>query len=565
MSRGCMSRELRYTVYFEDHTIYTLNTYVFRARHRAVVCLLFAGVTAAVAAPSFRADKNYPNLGLRMRVLGNAEPEPLAQYKTYTYTYTRGDEQFKKDKFSPLELWLATQHAGRWRDNNGTGLTLGRPTHLLPAFQEEHILREDFDRELKKPAAAFDPSDIGSLTAWIADFGPCTPKKPEPLNLRSFSLARAVFFPVEESAMLVYAFQVKTRTPSGQTTPSQWFCAVITIGDGTLKSKVRKTFETQFLAKVAAIPKIGASARNGIRPRTLSTGTSKQQAADIPDHPSRTAARRSVANMKDWWTAETPEYIFLSDIRSSTGKNLVRGLQLVMPALRGAAAQLIPPFKDTTDVSVVRIYETPEAYQQYVGKAYAWSVGVWVPMRRELVILSQGDNGDKTLEIIQHEGFHQYLFYACNMIENAPWFNEGHACFFEAARISRKGKVTFPENSRGSHLMRNLDAVSAHLPGLLKTGYNGFYQGSDETRSLNYTTAWALVYFLRKGAPLEKTNPYAGILDTYLKTLADTRDAEAATTAAFEGVEMPALQKDFVTFWKKNRNSANRFDPLARK
>ena len=84
--------------------MYTLNTYVFRAHHRAVLCLLLAGVTAAVAAPSFRADKNYPDLGLRLRVLGNAEPEPLAQYKTYTYTYTRGDEQFKKDKFSPLEL-----------------------------------------------------------------------------------------------------------------------------------------------------------------------------------------------------------------------------------------------------------------------------------------------------------------------------------------------------------------------------------------------------------------------------------------------------------------------------
>jgi len=199
---------------------------------------------------------------------------------------------------------------------------------------------------------------------------------------------------VDESSMLVYAFRAKIRKSNGQTAPSDWFCAVIKIGDNTLKSKVRKDFEMQFLANVAAIPQTGAASSAGIQSKPLSAlpANGKALAVEIPDHPSRIAARKSIANMKDWWYAETPEYIFLSDIRSATGKALVKELQNTMPALRGAFAQLIPPFDPATDVSVVRIYEEREAYKQYVGKESEWSVGLWTPMSRELVILSQGKN-----------------------------------------------------------------------------------------------------------------------------------------------------------------------------
>ena len=535
------------------------------------VCLascLVGFVCTVAAAPSFHSDRNYPNLGLRIRVLGNSSPEPLAQYKTYTYTFTRGAETFKRDMFDPLELWYATQHAGQWRDEAKNLLILGRPTQMFPPFPAEpkHVLREDFDKAMADPALAFDPARPDALAAWVKAFASCTPKTPEPLRTQSFNLATAVFFPVEESATLVYAFRVKTRKPDGQTAPSDWFCAVIKIADGTLKSKVRKDFETQFLANVTAIPQTGAAAA-GVQPKALnvSPASGKTPAAVIPDHPSRTAARKSIANMKDWWFAETPEYIFLSNIRNTTGKSLVKELQANMPVLRGAFAKLIPPFEDTTDVSVVRICETEEAYKQYVGKGMEWSVGEWNPGRRELVILSQGKDKEKTLDIIKHEGFHQYLFYACSMIENATWFNEGHACFFETAVVDGKGHVEIPESARARHLLENLDAAARHIPKLIHLSYSAFYSGTEEQRSLNYTASWALVYFLRKGAPSERLTAYASLLDTYLKTLAATKDADAATAAAFQGVNMTRLQEDFTAFWKKGRVTARRYDPLAEK
>lgn len=531
-------------------------------------CLL---ATAASAAPSFRSDKNYPNLGLRIRVLGNSAPEPLAQFQTHTYTFTRNGEESKRDLFDPRELWYATQHAGQWRDEDGNVLILGKPTLLFPEVPKtagEHVLREDFDKAIANPAIAFNPASADALSAWIKAFAVCTPKAPEPLRSLPFNLASAAFFPVEESSMLVYAFRVKTRKPNGQTAPSDWFASVIKIGDGTLKSKVRKDFETQFLANVAAVPQTGATAAaGGVQPKALATtpASAKTPAVAIPDHPSRTAARKSIANMKDWWFAETPEYIFLSDIRSATGKNLVKELQATMPTLRAAYGKLVPSYEGGTDVSVVRIYEEPEAYKQYVGKEIEWSVGVWSPMRRELVILSQGRDKEQTMEIIKHEGFHQYLFYASGMIENALWFNEGHACFFETTEVDNKGRVEIPENTRVNHLLENLDDAARQLPKLLHASRAAFYGGSDQQRSMNYTTAWALVYFLRKGVPAEKLTAYASILDTYRTSLATTKNADEATTAAFEGVNMTKFQEAFTDFWKKGRNAAKRYDPLVEK
>jgi hypothetical protein len=533
----------------------------------ALAACLLATTTITQAAPSFRSDKNYPNLGLRIRVLGGSTPEPLPQYKTYTYTFTRDGETSKRDLFDPRELWYATQHAGQWRDKDGNVMILGKPTLMFPAVPKtagEHVLREDFEKAIADPALAFDPASADALADWIHAFSTCTPQAPERPRTLPFNLADAAFFPTDD-AVLAYAFRVKTRKPNGQTAPSDWFVAVVKIDDGTPKSKVRKDFETQFLANVAAVPQTGAASPAGGQPKALVAASAKTPAVVIPDHPSRTAARKSIENMKDWWFAETPEYIFLSNIRSATGKNLVKELQGTMPALRGAFAKVIPPFDEKTDVSVVRIFEEPEAYKQYVGKDIEWSVGVWAAMRRELVILSQGRDREQTLEIIKHEGFHQYLFYATPMLEHAMWFNEGHACFFEAAEVDNKGRVELPENSRVNHLLEHLDAAASQLPKLIHAGRAVFYSGSEQQRSLNYTTAWALVYFLRKGVPNEKLTAYSGIFDTYLKKLAETKDADDATTAAFEGVNMRRFQEDFTDFWKKGRNSARRYDLLAEK
>ena len=80
------------------------------------------------------------------------------------------------------------------------------------------------------------------------------------------------------------------------------------------------------------------------------------------------------------------------------------------------------------------------------------------------------------------------------------------------------------------------------------------------SRRWNYTLAWGLVYYLRKGAPVAKPPKYAHILDTYAEALWESQDPEQATETAFEGVDMDAYREELTRFWKSTsrRGAARR-------
>lgn len=266
--------------------------------------------------------------------------------------------------------------------------------------------------------------------------------------------------------------------------------------------------------------------------------------------------------MPDWWYAETQDYIFLSNIRSSFGKKLIRSLQTSMESSQKAFTKLLPPFKPDEEVHVVRLFEDQEEYKRHVGDDVEWSNGVWSPARRELTILVHDKEVENTLRTIRHESFHQYLFYAGAMYPQSMWFNEGHACFCEGMTFSR-GRVLFNETDRVAQIEKELDAVTRNLPNVIAAGRNEFYCKSQKKLLLNYTTAWALIYFLRKGLPTYKGyKMYERVLPTYWSSMRETHDCQKATDEAFAGFEMKRLQADFSNFWQRRRGPAKRVDPL---
>ena len=507
--------------------------------------VLAAGHLAAWAAPSFQADKSLPSLGLRMRVLGSSKPEPLPLPQVHAYTVTRGTEKTQHDLFSVRELWYASQHAGQWRDKDGNVMIIARPTTQLPAVREEelrinadHVSRGTYEKAAA--GSALDASSEAALAAWVASFTGITPSGVEKLGgLQNFGLSSALFFPSAAPDTLAWAFRVKARGSRGQTRPSGWYVVVLQLGDGSPKQNVRKTFEAQFLANVAFLPQ---------------TGTPPARPKNESEMPGRAEIIKSIENMDGWWHAETADYIFLSNIRSAAGKSLLKDLQETLPTLRQAFAKTIPPFSSKTEVNVVRIFDSKEAYANYVGAEIEWSIGCWMPSRRELCILSQGadsrEDKSQTLMIIRHEAFHQYLFYASDGATHMTWFNEGHACFFESAEINSQRRVEIKESHRVRSLMEDVGAVAQNIPFILGASHRQFYDGDAKRRNLNYTTAWALVHFLRSGSFSKKTAAYAGILDRYLDVLETTGNAEAATREAFEGIDMKVFQSAFQDFWR---------------
>lgn len=528
--------------------------------HFVLLCWACATVSAA---PSFRVDRVYPDLGLKCRVMSGSEPEPLAQPKVYTYTSTHGSERVRKDLFDPHELWYASQHAGQWRDKAGNVFIIGRVLQMKPEIHSgnrKHVAREDVDKAIADASSQVDPEKQEDLLAWVKAFTDEEPKALEALRVSGIGgLAQAAFVPLSsESAPLVYLFRVKTRLPNGTATKSDWYAAIIKIADKTPPSKVRKDFEMQFLPAVSAVTRSTSLGGGSVQARQI---TISEKSA-IPEHPSRDAAKKSIANSKGWWFAETADYVFLSNIRSAVGKRIVQNLQKELPALRAAWMKIIPPAEPISDVSVVRIFEERDEYMKYVGKENEWTSGLWWPAQRELVILSYGQDMKTTMQIIRHEAFHQYLFYASGMKEHALWFNEGHATFFEEAAPLKTGKgIDIPESARIKYAIANVESVAMNLEKILASSRKEFYSGTQEDRWANYATACALIYFFRKGVPATKLTPYAKVMETYQSTFMETGNAETATQKAFENIEMEKLKADFIKFWKSGRAAARRYNP----
>jgi len=527
--------------------------------HFLFICL---AATTICAAPSFRTDRAYPNMGLKCRVIGGGEPEPLAQPKVYTYTFTQGTEKVRKDLFDGRELWYASQHAGQWRDDAGNTFIIGRVLQKMPALntgQMKHIARDELEKAIAAETSQVDPEKQEDLLEWVNVFTQEEPKEIEPLRVSSMGLAAATFVSMTDAkAPLVYLFRVKTRLPNGNASKSEWYAAIIKIGDRTAPSKVRKEFETQFLPAVTGVTRSTSLGGGSVQSKQLST-TAK---STFPEHPSRDAAKKSIENSQGWWFAETAEYVFLSNIRSATGKKIVHDLQKELPALRTACMKLIPPAEPISDVSVVRIFEDRDEYVKYVGKEHEWSAGLWWPAQRELVILSHGKDIAKTMEIIRHEAFHQYLFYASGMKEHAMWFNEGHASFLEEATPLRNGKgIDIPESARIKYVVDNLESVSMNLEKNLYSSREAFYSGTSEELWAHYATACSIVYFFRKGVPATKLTPYAKVMETYQATLMATGNSEKATEKAFEDIDMKKFKADFIKFWKFGRATARKYNP----
>ena len=210
-----------------------------------------------------------------------------------------------------------------------------------------------------------------------------------------------------------------------------------------------------------------------------------------------------------------------------------------------------------------------------MGAAHKWSGGLWMPDQRELVISSPEQAGGARMkeivgDVVYHEATHQYIFYALNKESPAVWFDEGMAEFFEMARLSRNG-VLFEENDdHRERVLKLIKENKADLAALMAIDHPTFYDAAntdDEPRRNHYALAWSVVYYLLKGAPLDRTSPAAGFFDRYAAAVGSS-DTESAVLQQALGTLAPAdLQKGFTAFWTtpSKRMAARQFDVLAQR
>lgn len=279
-------------------------------------------------------------------------------------------------------------------------------------------------------------------------------------------------------------------------------------------------------------------------------------------------AGMSANNSSNRWTeTENDQYRFLNNLGKSKGEKFVKDTMRLMSAMR-ASYQYYVPAQTNVQKCVVRVFRDIEGYRDYrssTGAEDTMSIGLWDPSRGELLVAVT--DPQQAMNTMRHEAFHQYLHYATRSRGHATWFNEGHACFFEAVKYNpAKNEVKITDDTyRAKIVSRDPVKHARHFAKLLKMSYGEFYGngftagGSEKTDvGLNYCSAWALVYFLQRGAYVsDKFAPYRKIIPRYLQLTQQGYDALEATRLAFSELDKDCdLEADFLKFWTEKRKAA---------
>lgn len=264
-----------------------------------------------------------------------------------------------------------------------------------------------------------------------------------------------------------------------------------------------------------------------------------------------------------WWSEETENYKFLTDLDKSKGGKFIADSSRLTEAMRKAYEFYVPP-TNKVGKCTVRVFKDIEGYRKYRasnGVEDTMSCGLWDPSREELLIANAYTNREGAERTMRHEGFHQYLHFASGQRSHAMWFNEGHATFFENVKYNGvKNEVKIVEgNTRAKRVAKNPRRYAAYLKTVIKLPYQEFYSGEGDEVALHYESAWALIYFLQKGAyTSEKFKDYRKVITTYLAAINDGLSPKMATERAFECVKERDLEEDFMNFWQKHRKSAEK-------
>ncbi len=489
---------------------------------------MFSAVTLCAAVPQLKGSPEAAgSMGLTVKTPTGSQMVQALTPKAQRWRFRRGDENWTETHYDVREIWLGHERGAEWKDRRGNRLLLAKPMAFCPALGNEHAKKEDIVAAMDESAEAFkDPTDE-TLTRWAGEFGgkdlgssALTPDEVSPLvSVRLVDLGSdsrcAAFFKVASGSWYYVQFDLAQAA----------------------KPKERDALLRQFLKSV---------------------GVDKSESAG-----------GGIVMEGRWMTVDVPGYRFKTDLSRSQGQAFIKNAGRLMEAMQAAYRRYVPPQKDL-GVSTVRVFSTREGYNEYMkgatGESGDRSIGLWSPSHEELLILDLGNSArNETLKTMRHEAFHQYLFYATGNGHHATWFNEGHACFFE--NISYDAKKNYvriwddPKDRRPAAVARDPERYARLAKEILYLSHEEFYEGTLQEVNDRYAAAWAVVYFLEKGAPsFKEFSDYAGVLPAYLAATKDGKSGQDATRIAWEGVSQRNFVDDFVKFWNK-RNAARRYEP----
>lgn len=538
----------------------------------------FTGMAGSAPELKFTQDAELPNIGLSMELMTHGRAAPLPPPTVYTYTF-RGDDgsSWKEEKYGPWDLWYATQHGGRWIDEYTNTLTIARITcPFTHNIRSKHITRARYKDIIK--AVYSEPVEWtdAEIRNWAKDFTRCKTVKSERMSANSIKIKDLIKLYIDNDPYkLAYSFRLNPAAAGQRDADTSPYFFMVELNGKADPNKAQKTVHSDFIENLSASSERGSGSVMSSKKFQIKRQSSLADKRRAPERSaefmeSRNTVANSIKNMPSWWYVNTDNYIILANL-SLKHKALVKQLQEDIEFLRSAYFELMPPRTEINAVSVIRVFATPQEYVAYVGPEHSWSGGLWMASKKEMAIrpIDWGRNRDQSRNVMEtayHEAFHQYIFYALDQVRTSVWFNEGHAVFFEHSEI-KNNRLEIQEHEYSvQRLLTMISQNKASIPELIQMDYKDFYAEDDEKRSANYCLAWALVYYLRKGACFDKPAAHVKLLDRYIDTLWRTKDERKATEEAFGRTNQYNFQDDFIAFWtSRSKRSAARRNKLFKK
>ncbi len=460
-------------------------------------------------------------------VLWFAQPAPLDMPRAEAYLVKDAEGHLRlEDRYDELDLWTCRTVLGRWNDWDGRGLALAKLGTIAPVFLGSTLTREKFvANEAALPVKRTDLRD--QAITWLSPFE--VPSESEEPRQKIRGMSKIEYLHGTNTSSVVCAFLPEKA--------DAWYLAVWDLIPEDDFESALATFEDEFLSDWEE------RVQEGVRSELPSEDEEKKEKPRKTESLGerellRADAIHSVTNYPNWHATTANEFIVLDDLPANN--KAIATLTNELAVMRKKYAAAFPsPIDGSNVLAVARIFKDRDEYVDALADNdiddMHWSAAYWSPLRRELVAyLPQGGAGE-LLKTFRHEAFHQYLSYACSMIQTSPWLNEGFAEYFEDESVTDWG------------LEVDLDTLAELIPAVLRMNYAEFYSGSDTARLLKYRLAWSLAYFIEKGAPLIRFEPFKDLRKTYVESLLKHQNAERATAEAFGSAEK--LQK-FIAAWK---------------
>lgn len=527
--------------------------------------LLFLASAAAAGPVRFTTAAELPAAGLKFRMPPDLAETPIPSPAVQLYQLTDRDGTRVVECLDLHELWRHSQVEGMWSDPKGIAFLLATVKTGPPPDGATPLPREAAQAAVARFSA---PTNWGvdRLTQWAAAFAGQPVSAATQVQRPPQALREAWVLSFGGGSSCGVFFRPYITVSLRRVESPRFMFAWVRVPAGANGDAALAALRDDFLPSVAAAkPVADATPQADTRFQNRRAWDKTEATAEL--EASRKRVAESIRNLRDWWFADTPHYVLLSNL-PGRNRQVVKELQTRTESYRAAFEEVFPPPGPASAVSVIRVFAGDEEYDAYVGPDYKWTTGMWVSSRRELVarpirVEFRRDEQERFLRVITHEAFHQYVSASMEPAIPAPWFNEGHAELFGQSTLDRDRLVVNESPTYTPILEALAKTGKIDAARLLAMSYAQFYTGDKDALTANYACAWGLVYFLHKSAGADAKSAFRDVLPRYRKELTASQEGKRQGAGVVSTLDGQALNREINAFWTSNsRRQAAKRNPL---